>query len=107
MKSSPTTAMKLKKKKVIDEEWDESNVLIEKQIRSLFSRCKNDRTKRGQKAMKEIEISDIVKDVVHIGKKDAVKITITRYFLCRYVSHHYFMCININETCFICYSCLM
>ena len=64
------------KTKVIDEGWDKTNIATEKQIRSLFSRYKNDRTKKGNKEMKEIEISNIVKEVVNIGKKDAAEITI-------------------------------
>ena len=65
-KISLITAMKMLKKKVIDEGWDKRNLLTEKQIISLFSRHKKDRTKRGHKAMKEIETSNLVKEVVNI-----------------------------------------
>ena len=75
-KIRPTTAMKLLKKKVIDEGWHKSNILTERQIRSLFSRCKNDRTKKGHKAMKEIDIRNIAREVANVVKKEAVETTI-------------------------------
>ena len=37
---SPMAAMKLLKKKAIDEEWDKINILTAKQMKSLFSTCK-------------------------------------------------------------------
>jgi len=66
-KVSPQTAVKLLKAKVTTDGWDKSNILTEQQIRSLFSRHKNDRTKRGHKAMQAIEVNNIVKEVVKLS----------------------------------------
>ena len=69
-KVSPQTAVKLLKAKVTSEGWDKSNILTEQQIRSLFSRYKNDRTKRGHKAMKAIEVNNIVNEVVQLSSNE-------------------------------------
>ena len=60
-------------------------MLTEKQIRSYFLGTKNDRTKRGHNVIKEIETSNIVKEVVNIGKKDAVEITIKEVKILRQI----------------------
>ena len=54
------------KKKVSDEGWNENKILTEKQIRSLFSRFKNDRKNRGFKEMQAMQLNQIVREIANV-----------------------------------------